>query len=41
MTTAVGEVAAMDEFDREVVNGDREQAREDMIRTMREIVGGN
>ena len=41
MTTALGEVAAMDEFDREVVNGDRTQAREDMIRTMREIIGGN
>lgn len=41
MTTAVGEVAAMDEFDREVVNGDRARAREDMIRTMREIIGGN
>ena len=41
MTTAVGEVAAMDEFDREVVNGDWAQAREDMITTMREIIGGN
>lgn len=38
MTTALKEVAARDEFDREVVNGDREQAREDMIRTMREII---
>ena len=41
MTTAIGEVAARDEFDREVVNGDRRQAREDMIRTIREIIGGN
>lgn len=41
MTTALGEVEAMNEFDREVVNGDRAQAREDMIRTMREITGGN
>ena len=41
MTTALGEVAAADEFDREVVNGDRKQAREDMIRTMREIIEGD
>lgn len=41
MATALGEVAAMDEFDREVVNGDRARAREDMIRTMKEIIGGN
>ena len=41
MTTALGEVAARDEFDREVVNEDRGQAREDMIRTIREIIGGN
>lgn len=40
MTTAVQEVAARDEFDREVVNGDREQAREDMMRTMRDIIEG-
>lgn len=40
MTTAVQEVAARDEFDREVVNGDREQAREDMMKTMRDIIEG-
>jgi guanylate kinase len=40
MTTAVQEVAARDEFDREVVNGDREQACEDMMRTMRDIIEG-
>nr|MDQ3304126.1 hypothetical protein [Actinomycetota bacterium] len=40
MTTALREVAARDEFDREVVNGDREQAREDMTRTMRDIIEG-
>ena len=40
MSTAVQEVAARDEFDREVVNGDREQAREDMMRTMRDIIEG-
>lgn len=41
MATALGEVAALDEFDREVVNGDRDRAREDMISTIREIIGGN
>ena len=41
MTTALDEVAARDEFDREVVNGDRKQAQEDMIRTIKEIMGGN
>ena len=40
LATAVGEVAARDEFDREVVNGDREQARRDMIETMENIVAG-
>jgi guanylate kinase len=40
MTTALREVAARDEFDREVVNGDRKQAREDMTRTMRETIEG-
>jgi guanylate kinase len=40
MTTALKEVAARDEFDYEVINGDREQAREDMIGTMRKIVEG-
>ena len=41
MATALGEVAALDEFDREVVNGDRGQAREDMISTIQEIIGGD
>ena len=40
LATAVGEVAARDEFDREVVNGDRERARKDMIETMQSIVAG-
>ena len=40
MTTALKEVAARSEFDYEVVNSEREQAREDMIRTMRNIVEG-
>ncbi len=40
LATAVSEVAARDEFDREVVNGDREQARRDMIETMESIVAG-
>jgi guanylate kinase len=40
MTTALKEVAARDEFDYEVINGDREQAREDMIGTMKKIVEG-
>lgn len=40
MTTAVKEVAARKEFDYEIVNGDREQARRDMIETMRKITGG-
>lgn len=41
MTTALKEVAAREEFDHEVINGDREQAREDMLKLMRDIVGGN
>jgi len=40
MTTAVKEVAAREEFDYEIVNGDRDRARRDMIELMREIVGG-
>ena len=40
MTTALSEVAARDEFDYEVVNAEREGAREDMLRMMREIVKG-
>jgi guanylate kinase len=38
MTTAISEVAARDEFDYEIVNSEREQAREGMLNTMREIV---
>lgn len=40
LATAVGEVAARDEFDAEVVNGEREQARRDMINTMENIIAG-
>jgi guanylate kinase len=40
MTTALTEVSAMDEFDYEVVNDDRERAREDMIRTIENVVEG-
>jgi guanylate kinase len=40
LETAVREVAARDEFDFEVVNGDREQARREMIETMESIVEG-
>jgi guanylate kinase len=38
MATAIKEVAARDEFDYEVVNGAREQARKDMIETLQRIV---
>ena len=40
LATAVGEVAARDEFDHEVVNGEWERARRDMIDTMENIVAG-
>ncbi len=40
LATAVGEVAARDEFDYEVVNGDREQARHDIVEIMEKIVTG-
>jgi len=40
LETAVGEVAARNEFDHEVINEDREQARNDMIDTMESIVRG-
>ena len=40
LATAVGEVAARDEFDHEVINEDREQARKDMIEKMESIVRG-
>ena len=41
MTTAVTEVSARKEFDYEVVNGEREQARRDMIDMMTKIVTGD
>jgi guanylate kinase len=40
LATAVGEVAARDEFDYEVINEDRERARKDMIEKMESIVRG-
>jgi guanylate kinase len=40
MATALEEMAARDEFDREVVNAEREQARKDMIETLQRIVTG-
>ncbi len=40
MITALKEVEARSEFDYEVVNAEREQAREDIIRTMHNIVEG-
>ena len=40
LATAVGEVAARDEFDHEVINENREQARKDMIEKMESIVRG-
>ena len=40
MTTALKEVEARSEFDYEVVNAEREQAREGIIRIMRNIVEG-
>jgi guanylate kinase len=40
LATAVGEVAARDEFDHEIVNEDREQATKDMIAKMESIVRG-
>lgn len=40
LATAVGEVAARDEFDVEVVNGERDRARRDMINTMENIIAG-
>jgi guanylate kinase len=41
MMTALKEVEARSEFDYEVVNAEREQAREDIIKTMRNIVEGD
>jgi guanylate kinase len=40
LATAVGEVAARDEFDHEVINEDRERASKDMIEKMESIVSG-
>jgi guanylate kinase len=40
LATAVGEVAARDEFDHEVINENREQACKDMIEKMESIVSG-
>ena len=40
MTTALSEISAREEFDYEVVNDERERAREDMIKTMIKIVKG-
>jgi guanylate kinase len=40
LATAVGEVAARDEFDHEVINENREQARKDMIEKIESIVRG-
>ena len=40
MTTALSEISAREEFDYEVVNDERDRAREDMIKTMRKIVKG-
>lgn len=40
LATAVGEVAARDEFDYEVVNGDWDRARRDMIELMETIIAG-
>ncbi len=40
MTTALTEVAARSEFDYEIVNDDRERAREEMIETIKNFVEG-
>ena len=40
LATAAEEVAARDEFDYEVINGDRDRARKDMIEIMESIVTG-
>jgi len=40
LATAIGEVAALEEFDHEVVNGDRDRAMSDMIEKMEAIVRG-
>jgi guanylate kinase len=40
LATAVGEVAARDEFDHEIINENRERARKNMIEKMESIVRG-
>lgn len=40
MTTALKEVAAREEFDHEVINGDRDKARSDIIETISKIIEG-
>ena len=40
MATAIKEIAARDEFDYEVVNGEYERARKDMIETLQRVVAG-
>ncbi len=40
MSTALSEVSARDEFDYEVVNSDREKAREDIIETIKNVIEG-
>ncbi len=40
MTTALTEVAAREEFDHEIVNGDRDTARSDIIETITRIIEG-
>jgi guanylate kinase len=41
MTTALTEVAAREEFDREIVNGDRDTAQSDIIETITRIIEGD
>ena len=40
MTTALTEVSARSEFDCEVVNSDREKAREDIVETIKNVIEG-
>jgi guanylate kinase len=40
MTTALTEVAALEEFDHEIVNADRDEARSDIIETITRIIEG-
>lgn len=40
MTTALTEVAAREEFDYEIVNGDRDKARSDIIETITKVIEG-